>query len=387
MFWKSDTLGYEDLATTLSLESNTTVSRQALAKKMQKSSEFFEGLAQQALSSVVSKDRFEHISLAGVGGIYIADSSTISLKKSLTEIFPGTSAPGVKVHTVLDITQQTVADLALSPSKESDHSLKEAHKKLLAPKDLMIRDLGYFDMADLQRIDQQGAYFISRIPLSVKAFSDESGNPVDLWSKLASSRGFSFEYELNVGPAKKAYRVVAKRLPREKSKVRLAEAKRAKKRPLTKIEQAQAKWNLFVTNLTVDQASVEILGRLYELRWQVELFFKSIKGSVAVDRIKSASSSNVVLAYIWAKLAYAILMTNVRAVFMEETASEVGFIRWFRRFAPHQALMRSLLYKEDSLGFGKVLEKIARVGCRQEKRRRMTSRQKFDYEIRMEALV
>ena len=53
----------------------------------------------------------------------------------------------------------------------------------------MLRDLGYFDLDDLNAFVLDGRYFVSRIPLSLKTFTDSEGREIDLWAKLPDQLG------------------------------------------------------------------------------------------------------------------------------------------------------------------------------------------------------
>jgi fatty acid desaturase len=107
-------------------------------------------------------------------------------------------------------------------------------------------------------------------------------------------------------------RVVALRLPRKKWKERLAALRKELGRKVTKREEAQAKWNLIVTNLTDFQASADTLAKLYAVRWQIEILFKALKGGLSVDKIRAASCVAVVKAYIWALLAISVAVASVK---------------------------------------------------------------------------
>ena len=71
----------------------------------------------------------------------------------------------------------------------SDHSAKSDHAVLMKPGDLMLRDLGYFDLEDLNAFNMDGRFFVSRIPLSLRMFTNSEGREIDLWEQLAAFKG------------------------------------------------------------------------------------------------------------------------------------------------------------------------------------------------------
>ena len=241
-FWSSDTIGYNDLVSAYSEASGEDIYAQAIAKKMKLAKDFCATLAKGAIESSKLVPKTKAITVAGVNEILLADSSTIALSKALSALLPGTGGDGpdaaCKLHAMFNITTQAVPYLAIADGKESEHSFKDAHRAVSKTSDLIIRDLGYFDVSDLEALDESERFFLSRIPLSVKTFTNRDGDLVDLWSILAGSNRFSIEDDYKVGDGNTNMRVVARRLPKNKWQERLRALRTEKKRPLTKKEKS-----------------------------------------------------------------------------------------------------------------------------------------------------
>lgn len=346
-FFKADTIAYTDIAADIYVTTGEKISTQAVADKVKKSEDMFRSLVGIALSRAKTLPTADHFNLSDVGDILLADASTIALRNSLAAIFPGTGGNGpmasVKLHGLFNLTTGQLPYLLLTEGTRSDQTTKDDHVTMSKKGDLLIRDLGYFEIIDLQSLNEGGRFFISRVPLKIKHFAEVSGEAVDIWEALATTKGFGFDRMLRIGDEKFLTRVMALRLPRKKWRTRLKELRKEKGRPLSRREETQAKWNLLTTNLTAEQASRETIQRLYETRWQVELLWKSLKGALGIDRLRAASCEKVVRAFIWAKLLCAVLLLAARGLLAKKAPREIGIIRWFRRVAAKLDKIRELI--------------------------------------------
>ena len=376
-FWSGDAIGYSDIAADISLAAKETISKQALQKKLQLAEPFFQTLVTKALNAGKGLLPRKVVSIPGIGDIFIADGSTLALRPSLAASLPGTGGSGpaasLKLHGLINMSRQQIARLTLTNGKTSDHSEKDAHLLFLKESDLIIRDMGYFDIADLDALQTSGRFYLTRIPLSTKIFTDATGAEFDVWAELAASLRFAVDRMIKIGDEQFVTRLVALRLPKAKAKEREAALRKEKGRPLTKAEKAQARWNLFMTNISAERASVETLQRLYSWRWQIELVWKAWKSSLDIDSVKTATCETVVRAFVWARLLYAVVMMIVRGLVQQFARQEIGVLCWYRRLAPQLAAMRALLRREKWCALARLLIELATVHCRGEKRHRKST--------------
>ena len=378
-FWKGDSLGYSDLTADIALKYGEDITKQSLQEKLEGEAAeiFFQTLVAKALNASQALLPRAVVKIPQVGDIYIADSSVLALRAALAEYLPGTGGNGpraaVKIHGLVNMSKQQFARIALSDGKTSDHREKEAHALILKESDLIIRDMGYFDITDLDALQKGGRFYLTRIPHSTKIFAGINGAAVDIWSEMAASNRFIFDRRLKVGDEAFETRLIALRLPRAKAKQRLAEMRKEKGRPLTQFEKCQAKWNLFMTNLASEQASVETLQKLYAWRWQIELIWKACKSVLDIDNVKTATCKTVVMAYIWARLLYAVIMMTVRGVIQSTRREEIGVILWFRRLSPQLSTIRDLMRAEKWCALARLLIELATKHCRSEKRHRKST--------------
>ena len=74
--------------------------------------------------------------------------------------------------------------------------------------------------------------------------------------------------------------------------------------PLTK------KYRWYVTNMPNSMALAEWIYPIYRLRWQIELFFKSIKSMLHADQITSANK-NIVLVTVYSSILASLIANSI----------------------------------------------------------------------------
>ena len=169
--------------------------------------------------------------------------------------------------------------------RENDKTFGSTSLQTIRPKDLYIRDLGYFDLHDLQNIHDKGAYYISRLKLNSRIYRkndkpeyfrngtlkkgslyiqldmEELMNPLSPGQTMEISEAHIGQYQ------KLPSRVIIHRLTKEQSK-RLSGI------------------NVYITNLSTENVPTEHIHDLYSLRWQSEILFKTWKSFFQIDRCK-----------------------------------------------------------------------------------------------------
>ena len=148
---------------------------------------------------------------------------------------------------------------------------------------LFIFDLGYFKLKAFARIVEAGAYFLSRLNHQTTIFDADTGGlqPLELAAFLNTVESNRTEKAIFLGAKERvASRLVAYRLPEPIVNARRRIAKKnAKKKGYTPSQAhlALLAWNLFMTNVPRTIWKTETVGKVYPIRWQVELIFKSWK--------------------------------------------------------------------------------------------------------------
>ena len=202
--------------------------------------------------------------------VYALDSTTIDL--SLT-LFPWAdfrrTKAGVKMHTQLDLRGPVPTCIHVTNARQHDVLWLDA--LLFEAGAFHVMDRGYMDFARLGRIVAAGAFFVTRAKDNLR-FSRQRSLPVDHACGVRSDQ---------IGkPTLPASR---KDFPWPLRKVRYFDAETG--RDL-----------VFLTNhLDIPALTV---AEIYRLRWQVELFFRWVKGHLRISHF-FGTSPNAVKTQIW----------------------------------------------------------------------------------------
>lgn len=188
------------------------------------------------------------------------------------------------------------------PGKQNDRTYGFTCLQTVQMGDLCIRDLGYFDLKDLHQVDENGAYYISRLKLNNRIYLR---NPepeyfkngtikkqteyiqVDLEEIMSQLKpGQTFEItDVYIGQYQKLpARGIFHRLTEEQTRKRWKDqALKEKKKGIVMKERSK---RLSAMNVYITNASPEHVHDLYSLRWQIEILFKTWKSFFKIDYCK-----------------------------------------------------------------------------------------------------
>ena len=211
--------------------------------------------------------------------VYALDATTIDL--SLT-LFPWAdfrrTKAGIKIHTQLDLRGPIPTCLHITGARQ--HDVLWLDELIFEPGAFYVMDRGYMDFHRLHRIACAGAFFVTRAKDNLR-FSRQRSRPVDCQTGLRSDQ----IGKPTLAKAREAF-------PGLLRKVRYFDAER--KRHL-----------VFLTNhLEVPALTV---AQIYRLRWQIELFFRWIKGHLRIQHY-FGTSPNAVKTQIWVAVAVYLLV-------------------------------------------------------------------------------
>lgn len=218
--------------------------------------------------------------------VFTEDCTGIALPKSNALTFPahgnhhGATA-GVKIDFAYDLLSGEVITHSLEAATCQDRSIgKEALTKL-RPGDLVQRDMGFFILGEFSYIEEQGAFWQSRLPLNVEVTLEDGRS---LEKHLRNAKGKVVDLPVLAGKAEqKNCRLVAVRahpkIARERRKQRRQQARSKGKTP-SQAALVRDGWHLMLTNLSAEQASSVQLMSLYRSRWAIEIQFRAWKQSL-----------------------------------------------------------------------------------------------------------
>ena len=113
------------------------------------------------------------------------------------------------------------------------------------------------------------------------------------------------------------------------------------------------KYNIFITNVTAKVLAFEVIRKIYYLRWQIELVFKTWKSFSKIDRIKKVKKERQecqLLAKLLCNLINWELFRGCnKHVRQQDKEQGVSVLIFFKRCTKFAALFRLVLLKQASL--------------------------------------
>ena len=329
------------------------VSPEAIHQRMNKRAlAFLQDMIRQALAKVQA---LEPVCADGLftafTKVYLADSTGFGLPDSLADLFPGSGGSatkaGAKIQAVWDYTSSMFGHCALTPWNVPDQQYVDTVVALAHKGVLFICDLGYCKLQAFTRMVAAGAYFLSRLnhQTTLLDAATERRQPLELASWLTTVVGNSIEHAMFLGAkAQVATRLIAYRFPESVVNARRRIAKKkAKKKGYTpsKAHLQLLAWNLFITNVPCTIWKTETVGKVYPMRWQVELIFKSWKSYCHLASIKT-KKADTTLCYLYGRMLlifinYA-LCPQIRHTLWLKKKRELSLLKLVRHF---QALAES----------------------------------------------
>jgi hypothetical protein len=211
--------------------------------------------------------------------VYALDSTTIDLSLSLFPWadFRSTKA-GIKMHTQLDLRGPIPTCIHITGARNADvHWLDDL---LFEAGAFYVMDRGYMDFARLARIVQAGSFFVTRAKSNLR-FTRHYSMPRDCLEGVLSDQ------------------VGSPSLPKAAADFPY---------PLRRVryfDKETTKHLVFLTNnLEIPALTV---AKLYKSRWQIELFFKWIKGHLRIKHY-FGTSPNAVKSQIWIAVAVYLMV-------------------------------------------------------------------------------
>jgi Transposase DDE domain len=255
--------------------------------------------------------------------VRLGDSTSFQLPANLEAFYQSgggsTSPSSVKIHYEMDLLRGEFLDLQWGCGKRNDAEYLQNGPKI-KPKDLFIKDLGYYQHKHFATIADGGGYFLSRFKSGACLWSkNEQGDfeKADLAQILSGVKTLSSK-RLWLGEEKIEIRLVVAPVPEEVAQKRLQKLKKTAKHKKWKVSEERklmCRFNIFVTNLDERVTDVDIL-RLYALRWQIELLFKIWK---TIFKIHEIGHTNIFRfeCYLIGRLIALCLAQNIQSIFKE----------------------------------------------------------------------
>ena len=298
-----------------------SISNQGLEQRFtERAADFVYEVLQVMIAQVVRATCNPYRVLDSFRGIYIRDSSVVSLPHSLVDVWRGVGSKGgetaaLKLHVNLNYQTGQMHGPSIQEARAHDQTSVFQTERLPAGA-LHLADLGYFNLDRFAEDDAAGVFWITRLKLSTKVY-DTDGQPLDLVGWLATMEERVVDRQVYLGKEHRlCCRLVATRVPQEVADRRrqaLKEWARKKQKPISAMRLKLADWTVVVTNVPEEQLSGHEVLTLLRVRWQIELLFKVWKSYLKVDEWRSRNPWRI-LCEIYAKLIGACMSQWLFAV-------------------------------------------------------------------------
>ncbi|MEM9777908.1 MAG: IS4 family transposase [Chloroflexota bacterium] len=250
---------------------------------------------ERAIQRVIESDLVSSPILSRFSGVWLLDSTFISLPPELAEQWPGLgnnkgeNTAGMKLHLSFNFLNGQIETLEVTAGKAQDRS-SIIHQACLPAKGLRLADLGYFDLKVLAEHHDANAYFLSRYRMKTALFSLD-GNRLHLL-RLLQTRDHLDLHVLVGLQTQLNCRLLAHRVPdsvAEQRRRRIREKARVQGKTASKLTLALADWTILLTNTNQSQLTLKEAFVLIRIRWQIELIFKLWKSHNHLGQSRSAN--------------------------------------------------------------------------------------------------
>ena len=248
-------------------------------------------------------------------GVYLLDSTTITLPDALASVWQGCggstvgSAAALKVQVLWNFSTGALRAVGLQDGRASDQRAP-VQAVVLPPGALRIADLGYFSLDQIAAAQAQGSFVLSRWYPQTALFAPD-GTPLDLLRVLREQAQPTLDWDVLLGSKQRVpMRLLAVRVPQEvadQRRRRIRKEARDTGRPVSAHLLALAEWTICVTTVPRAQLTVAEALVLLRVRWQIELLFKLWKSQGQVDTSRSQQPWRI-LCEVYAKLLAMIVL-------------------------------------------------------------------------------
>lgn len=335
------------------------VSSQAIDQRFTgKCVDFIKKIFEKLLKDTVkSRVRIPNKLDAHFNRIRILDSTGFQLPEKFNKIYPGSggnaTSAGAKIQLEFELKCGEFINIDVCSGKDNDCSYGKSIRNTINACDLIIRDLGYFNLDDYEDINKKGAFYISRVKLNTAVYILNNNDDMEYYKngspkKSSIYRRVDFSYimknmkegktveikEAFVGEEKKlpVRLIIYKHTEKELKNIMDSAEKDSTRKGKAKSEKTMSLLGLciFMTNISDKILPAEQLHDVYSLRWQIELIFKTWKSVYNMAKIKDVKIERFEC-QLYGKLILVLLSSTVtfrtRAVLLINKKQEISEIK------------------------------------------------------------
>jgi len=291
------TVSFNDLAAKIDAESSISVSRQAIAKKLNKKSaiDFLQKILSLVIMSRIDKELICSLrNECKYKRILLQDSTILALPTRLFDMFSGvsnghTAVCNARIQCVYDLISESFISFTIDTYTKND--LKAAPELMLERGDMVIRDRGYWSVSEVERHLGIGANCIYRYK-KFQMLDVETGEKINLLEQLKTGNKLDLMVRL---PDLKGtiVRLIAFPVSDEIANSRRRKAKKEMKNTPSKELLELLSWSIFITTIPETEANYDFIFKAYSLRWRIEIIFKAWKSNMEFSKIHNVSKTQL----------------------------------------------------------------------------------------------
>lgn len=295
------TSSLEKLAAELSAKENINISAQGLNERFNPYSVEF----MKQLFNATMHNQSEILNANGkffnnkFNRIRIGDSTEFVLPKEFQEYYKGFSSKGsescAKIQLEYDLNTGAFITFDILDGNSSDAGYLPNLYYDIEPKDLHIKDLGYFDTYYFKVIAEKSAYFLSRLKSTVSVYVNGEAGGYKKLDIIEISKDLSEGETLEIPQIyvsknrKLECRLIIIKLTEEQRTKRKEAKKKTMKRKGKTTSSVPDEFDdigMYITNVPLEDLSKELVYDVYSLRWQIEIMFKIWKSIFNIHAAK-----------------------------------------------------------------------------------------------------
>jgi hypothetical protein len=305
--------------------------------------------------------------------VCIKDSTKFNVANRLSDHFKGsgggakTSQACVCIQYEYDACSGKILDLKVTKGTRNDATDATETKERISATNLIIRDLGYYNLSVLIGFANEGAFFISRLNASTLIYNLGQTDNLEftaLYAQMKKQKLTSCEKQVLVGKNEHAeLRLIVQIVSEDvyEKRVRKANIRNKENGHTTSDDyKARCRFNLFITNITAENISLEEITLLYRLRWQVELMFKSWKSICAIHKLQPMKYERFAC-LLFAKLILIVvnlqIIRNLQGYHFKKTRKILSEYKCFKTLQESFSILKSI-WKEKRKKSEKKLMKL-----------------------------
>ena len=290
--------------------------------------------------------------------VCIKDSTKFNVDNRLSGHFKGTGAkPGttkacVCIQYEYDLRSGKILDLNVTEGVRNDAMDAAQTKERINKTDLILRDLGYYNLSILTGFAKAGAFFISRLNTSTLIYDlgqTDNLKFTELYAQMKKHNLTSCEKQVLVGKKdQEELRLIVVIVPEHVYEERIKKINEYNKFRGWKTSddyKARCRFNLFITNVPSENISLQEVMLLYRLRWQVELMFKNWKSVCAIHKLQPMKYERFTC-LLFAKLILIVvnlqIIRNLQGYHFKKTSQILSEYKCFKTLQDSFSILKSI---------------------------------------------